>query len=345
MVAGKKSNNIEYIPFFCGVEDLTDSNIANCNKYKLKYQYFKKVQGFDFKIISNIYSALKKERPSAIFLHSATFIIPVALYKLFNPKLKIFVRDTQAPHLKTRRDWIMLLAASLITNTLFFLTKESQQKFLQKSPLLKNSNTIVIANGVDTNVYNCNAKNSFTLPVIIGMQSRLQPIKDHFTLIKAFKMVVDKHPDQDIKLRIAGDGDTMTAIFNLIQKLKLEDNVELAGNLSEQQLVKFMKTLNIYVHATFGESLSNSILQAMSMSLPIIASNVWGVNNLIDDNVNGLLYTSENVTDLAEKIIFLLQSENEAGKIGKNARKKIEQYYSQTIMVANYEKVFLSKSS
>lgn len=315
-----------------------------CDKYNLGYKSFKKKKGLDVAVYRNIFKALKAEHPDVIMMHGTAFLIPVLLYKLTRPGVRIYGRDTQAANLKTKKEWVFLTLSYLISNKTIFLTAEARAAFASKVFFLSGKRSGIIPNGVNMDLYARSGKHREGNTILIGMQSRLQLIKDHSTLIKAFGKVVQRFPQYQLKLQIAGEGSTKPAIEQLISQLGLNETVTLAGNLKEDQLIKFMAQLDIYVHATFGETLSNSILQAMSMGLPIIASDVWGVNNLIEDTQTGLLYRSADTDDLVDKISMLILSESSAVKLGETAHQKVVGFYSSDIMANSYEKLFLSRT-
>ena len=161
-------------------------------------------------------------------------------------------------------------------------------------------------------------------------------------LIKAFKELLVLNPGRNIQLHIAGDGETMPQVKSLIEELELADSVKLHGMLNTSALVSFMTSLDIYVHATLGETLSNSIMQAMACGLPIIASDVWGVNNMITNGETGLLYEPGNTGDLAKKINSVIHDAQLRNRLATTARTYAEQHYDNKVMFRRYRELFLS---
>ena len=123
----------------------------------------------------------------------------------------------------------------------------------------------------------------------------------------------------DARLEIAGDGTTRQSLEAEIARRGLQDRVILHGTLSAEGVRNLLRTLDIYVHATFGETMSNSIMQAMSVGLPVIASAVSGVTNMVTPSV-GLLYPSRDVQLLQSAISGLLDDPEGARKLGADAR-------------------------
>jgi len=335
-----RSDLFQHVPFFAGIEPLNANSLDRCNDLSIPFRYFKKKKGIDFKFYRNIYKSLLLEQPDIVFLHGTAFVIPAAFYHLKKRHVKIVTRDTQSAVLKTKTEWMWLYFSYFIGKKNIFLTQEAQKSFQKKLPVLySSSKTAIISNGINVNKYMVSDPVAGA-SINIGMQSRLQPNKDHRTLVKAFEQIVHLYPQYTVTLYIAGDGVTMAGIKQLVAELGLTDKVYFCGLLDETQLIAFMQNLNIYVHATFGETMSNSILQAMACGLPVIASDVWGVNNMIDDGANGVLYQSEDVADLTEKIRIFIEEPLMAKQFGLKARSDIENRYSSEKMCKSYENIF-----
>jgi glycosyltransferase involved in cell wall biosynthesis len=339
----KADKEKKFIPraVFCGIENVREDYIHQCKNFNVGYDVILKKRGLDIGVYFKIFHAFKKSRPAVLFLHGASFILPAAIYKLFNPFVKLIIRDTQAHHLKSGREWFWLRTAVRLADHLIFLTPESLEGIKHKinsSSLAKKA--VIISNGLDTALYTPVLQRDISKQVVIGMQSRLQPIKDHPTLFGAFAKLKQEFPNRKFILRIAGDGETMAALKDLVIKLDIEKEVEFYGMLNEPDLLKFMYSLDIYIHATFGESMSNSIMQAMACGLPLIASDVWGVNNMVHDGITGLLYRSKDETDLCAAIHRLLKDEELRRSLSIQAREYAEKEYSLDTLFSRYSAIY-----
>ena len=150
-------------------------------------------------------------------------------------------------------------------------------------------------------------------------------------------MLRKKQTNHSFRLRIAGDGDTMPDLVNLAKELGIAEQVEFCGMLNETALLDFMLSLDIYVHATMGETMSNSIMQAMACQLPVVASNVWGVNNMIENGVDGLLYEPGNAEQLSNILLRLADNTEEANHLGATARNIASNKYSNKTVFQRYK--------
>jgi glycosyltransferase involved in cell wall biosynthesis len=326
---------------FCGIEKVREDYVKQCTELHIPFRAVQKKKGLDISFYRKTLRAIKELKPDIIFLHSTSYIIPAVWYKFFHKGTRIIVRETQAHHLKGKMEWRWLRLSARYADAIVFLTPESRddaQKKIQSNRLKRIG--VVIPNGLDTDLYTPVPPADISNVVTIGMQSRMQPIKDHPTLLKAFARLLEMAPGINAKLKIAGDGITLNAMKSLASELGIADKVHFEGMLGEKELLAFMQSLDLYVHATFGETMSNSIMQALACGLPVIASNVWGVNNMIRDGENGLLYESGNVNELCDKLLLLIRQEEQRKQLAANGRRFAEEEYSLTTLFKKYHQLF-----
>lgn len=338
IVKGDKQQVFYTEALFCGIEEVQPDYVRKCESLHIPYTFFKKSPGLDMPTLRRIYGLLKKNKPDTVFLHGPTLILPVIAYKIFSGRKRIVVRDTQAHHLKTKKEWVFLALAGLFANRLVFLTQEAKEGAVKKLKLpFLFRRTNIIPNGLDTDIYKPVPARNIDQAVVIGMQSRLQRIKDHPVLLKAFARLKAEIPGRHLKLRIAGDGETMAELKELATSLNIAADVDFCGMLPEKDLVDFMQSLDIYVHATHGETMSNSIMQAMACGLPSVVSDVWGVNNMVTHGENAMLYTPGDAGALCHYIKDILEHGELRTKLSLNARHHAEKEFSLERLFLNYQ--------
>jgi L-malate glycosyltransferase len=341
LIDADKEKQYEYRALFCGIEELRKDYIENCNKRYTPFEYVKKKRGLDIKVYFKLFRSFYKYKPDIIFIHGVSLMMPAVWYKITRPSAKILIRDSQAHHLKSKQEWFWLFFSLLFAQKVIVLTDASASGIRQKFRWFSRPNKLVIIpNGLDISRYKPSFLKQSGTSLRIGMQSRLQPIKDHPTLLKAFKILQQKLPGYSFSLHIAGDGETMPVVRTMVDELQLGESVHLHGMLGEGELISFMQSLDIYVHATFGETLSNSIIQAMASGLPIIASDVWGVNNMITHEENGMLYTEKREDILANQLEDLVLSPDKRNRLGCKALLFAEQNYSNMVMFNRYKELY-----
>ncbi len=321
---------------FYGIEPVSNiylkKIISNTSIY---YYEIRKQTKTGFKEWYKYYKNLKSIKTDIILLHSIQLIIPSFLYKLFN-KTKIISIEHDSIAIRTKKKWIITNLNAILADNVIILNKpykEAIYNHLWFKRLIKKY--IIIPNGIDTNKYSAK-KNYFTQKTYkIFMASRINRLRDHQTLIKAVNQLVKK--GYNIQLRIAGDGETLS---ELQKKFNNQKHITFLGNINEKEIIKELHKTDIYVHATFAETFSIAILQAMSCALPIITSNIEGVRHMIKHKYNGLLFENKNVLDLQEKILHLIKDKNFAIKLAKNARNDVEKYYDNKIITKKYLELF-----
>ncbi len=176
----------------------------------------------------------------------------------------------------------------------------------------------------------------------IGMAARMVPDKLHELLIEVILSNKSFFTKKKIKILFAGDGLLLKSLKKKIKSNGLQNIIIFNGRLKEDDLIKWFKKLDIYIHLSKDETTSTSILQAMSMSLPVIASNIGGNKNLIRsiNSINNIILVNNEVGKVYEKIKFLISNKNIRKKMSNVTRKIVVKYFSCETMYQNYQKLF-----
>lgn len=342
MADADKEKQHQFQIIFFGNEEVREGYKQKANQRNIPWYFVKKEPGFDFGSYRQIEKIIRETQPDIIFLHSSSYIFPVKKAILsINKKIKIIVRETQPNHLKTKLNWLGLCVSLVAATKVVFLSTEYRDVIKEKLSLFfSDKRTAVIPNGVDLDVYKPAEKNEHT-GINIGMQSRLSETKDHATLIDAIALVLQSAGDGAVKLYIAGDGVCRPALEKQVQDLNISHAVEFTGMLEETALPQFINSLDIYVHATLGETMSTAIMQVMACKMPVIASDVLGVNNMIKHNQNGLLVPAKNAEALSAAILQLIQDRKLSTALAENAYTFATENYSNKKMLQRYNEIFL----
>ncbi len=338
MVEADEKKEYDFKALFNGIEPIKQDYINKCNELNIDYRFVGKKSGFDFEYYRNLYKEIKATSPDVLFLHGGAAVLQGWLYKKFSgKKTTIVVRETQANHLKTKIDWLYLILSMVFADKMVFLTDMYAKQIAQKFPrLYARANVSVVPNGIDLGLFKPKPQASINAnKIVIGMASRITAIKDHDTLLDAFFELAKSFGN--IELRIAGDGTTKTQLEDKVRKAGMQNQVVFAGLLNEEQLVSFLQGLDIYVHASLGETMSTSIMQAMACQLPIIASDVDGINNMIENGVTGLLVPCQNASALVEVFSSLINNERKRQALANQAYLFAKNNFSNKKMLERYK--------
>lgn len=172
---------------------------------------------------------------------------------------------------------------------------------------------------------------------VIGVTARLVPDKGHEFLIRALVELIPEFPD--LGVLIVGDGRHREHLESLADGLRLRDHIHFTGNLRD--VSKPLAAMDLFVlPAVWREGFGLSIVEAMACGKPVVVTNIWALNALVQNGVNGVLVEPRNVAGLAEGIRGLLRDREFREKIGKTGRQTAEERFSLDRMIQELERVY-----
>jgi len=220
--------------------------------------------------------------------------------------------------------FIMKVNSDILDKVDHFIAVSSFVKNILTKRGFSNKKITVIHNWVDTSVFKQNyfLKNKENTALFVG---KLIKIKGIEFLVKAVPEIVKEVPD--FKLRVAGDGPLFYSLLKYVKNKNLMRNVVFLGKIPFTQLQKEYEYAKIFVFPSIcPEPCPTTIIEAMASGLPIIASNVGGVPELIVDNFNGKLVQRMDSQALSENIIRLLQDEELSLRYRVNSLKLVKKF-------------------
>ncbi len=170
---------------------------------------------------------------------------------------------------------------------------------------------------------------------VIGSVGRLVPVKDYSTLIRAVPAVIGKVAKA--RLLLVGDGVMRRELEALAVSLGVRERVIFAG--AQKNIPGLLNVMDIFVLPSVSEGLSNTILEAMSTGVPVVATNVGGNTEIVLNNETGVLTPVGDGARLSEEIVLMSQ-ENRRVAMGIKARNRIIECFSIQRMVSDYEKLY-----
>jgi glycosyltransferase involved in cell wall biosynthesis len=173
---------------------------------------------------------------------------------------------------------------------------------------------------------------------LIGIIARLADVKGHVYLIEAMKDVIIAFPSA--KLFIVGEGREEKRLRALVNSLGLSENIQFfkVVNRSAEMLPIF----DVFVLPSTDEGLGLSAMEAQASGLPVVASRVGGLPDVIEHNRSGVLVEPRNPKALAEAIVGILQNPAKAWDMGRMARVFIEKHFNSSRMVLETLEVYQS---
>ncbi len=182
---------------------------------------------------------------------------------------------------------------------------------------------VIIPNWVNTDLFKPAEYQEENLILWMG---RFVSTKGLEYLVKAAKIVLQHYPKALFVL--LGDGPLKSKIAHLIADEGLSKSFELRDSVSYEKVAEHICHASIFVFPSFKEGMPFAVLEAMACGIPVVGSDIPGVNSIIRDGEHGLLVEPKDHISLSKGIMRLLESKDLRTRLGKNARKLVEELYT-----------------
>ena len=167
-------------------------------------------------------------------------------------------------------------------------------------------------------------------PYRIVMAGRLVPEKGYHYMIQAMEIL--KNEGVKFHLSIFGDGALKPEIEFDISNRKLSDYIVLSPAVNHSKLFKIIQNSDLFVMSSISEGFPMAPAEAMVIGTPVIATNVGGISELIEDGVSGILVASKSPNQLAESIKNVLTDYDLRSTLSYNGKKRIQDNFSPLII-------------
>ena len=312
-----------------------------------------KREGQDFRLYINLFRTLKELNPDIVHTRNLATIEGQIIATVAGIRTRI--------HGEHGRDIFDLHGKNLKYNLLRRIIRPAINHFIAVSKDLENwlINTISVEpdhidqiyNGVDSYTFcprskrppnNFGPEGFFTEDsFVIGSVGRMAAVKDYPNLVKVFLTLLKKEPTQKNRLRllIVGEGDSRKKCIEMLREAGAEAKAWLPGERSD--IPELLRTMDLFVLPSLGEGISNTILEAMSSGLPIVATRVGGNTELVkEEECTGKLVPPGIPETMADAISTYYRNSSLLDSHGKSARKLIESRFSMETMTNSYLKVY-----
>jgi len=169
---------------------------------------------------------------------------------------------------------------------------------------------------------------------VIGTVARLDPVKNQALMIKATQQL--RAAGMPVKLLLVGDGPERPALTELTQQLDLTDAVIFTG--FQNQPGDYLGLMDVFLLPSFTEGTSMTLLEAMSLGIPTVATRVGGTPEIVADTTTGLLVESDDLPGFTTAIETLLNDEQLHQRMSQAAHQCFEARFSATTMAEHYIK-------
>jgi len=245
-----------------------------------------------------------------------------------------------------KRRWLSCIASLFCHQTV--TVSKALEIQLKKESFGSAASISTIYNGVDISFFDPKIdgrlnRNDFGIDAeerVIGSVARFSDDKDYITLISAFDVLRSKGIAG--KLLLIGDGETRSHIEQQAKGLKFSSDIIFLGQRTD--IIDLLSLFDIYVLSTHTEGVSISLLEAMAMQLPVVATAVGGNVEVIESNISGLLSNASDVNSLTDHLMTLCTDKQKVNQISLAARHRVESIFSLDAMVKSYYHLYTQQN-
>jgi glycosyltransferase involved in cell wall biosynthesis len=289
---------------------------------------------YDPRAVRDIYRLIKKYGITVVNTHSGkdTWVGSFAA-RLAGVDLLVRTRHLSVPISTSIFNFVHKMADGIIT------TGESIRRELITRNRIPAEKVLSIATGVSLKRFDpakadsSAVRKEFGIPAgvpVVTMVAVLRRMKRHDLLLAAARIVLQGHPET--RFLLVGDGPIANVVKDQIAEMGLGDRAIMTGYRQDIQDILALSDVVVLTSDRF-EGVPQSLSQAMAMSLPVVASPVGSIPELVIDGKTGLLATIGSAESFAEKITLLLGDQGLRTEIGTAARKHVIEGYTDEVMI------------
>jgi glycosyltransferase involved in cell wall biosynthesis len=304
-----------------------------------------KKSGLDWRAIRMMRRAIAGQNAEVVHSHNAVAHYHAVLASAFLGARRVNTRHGMGGNsLSWKREFLYRISM-FFSDVAAVVCNAARENFV-KHKILTNAKSITIYNGIPVDrfaVRNAKAKQKLLDEtgwtddsVVLGIVARLNPLKDHDMLLQAMAIIHAAEPAA--RLVLIGDGALRAELEACTAKLNLGHVVCFLGDRSD--IADLLCGLDIFVLSSTTEGYSISLLEACAAALPIVATDVGGNREIVQNEHNGYLVPAKSPAQFAEATLRLIRAPQERIETGLRNRKFAEEGGSVRTMANRYDTVY-----
>jgi len=246
---------------------------------------------------------------------------------------------------------------ALLSSAIISVSSGVQSKRFTRFGQRIKTKTNIVYNGIDTHKFRRNSTARYEFRrnlkvdehiLLFGIAGNILPLKGHDFFLKAFAQAKDRCFNLAAKILIIGrplDSEFDKEIHQLVMDMNLEDDVVFLGH--SKNMLAILSALDVFLLPSQREGFSRSLLEAMSVGLPVLATRIDEIEEAVTDGENAILVNYNDVNAMAAAIVKLAEDEQLREKMGKANRKRVVQKFdlaSHTKAIQNiYSRLSIQK--
>lgn len=304
---------------------------------------------FDPRIALGLRRILQREQPDILHTHGvrANFFGRIVARRL--KTIKVVTTVHSVLHHDYNRWPIKLLTYAMeystrrLSDRFICVSQEIKQEVVDSG--IPSSRVSVIPNGIDLNRFDsgrfdtdrrkARLKQELGLPAdsfVIGTAARLRPVKGVHLLIEAAAELNKQSPDiySNIHIVVIGDGPQRPELEELANRLGVSRHVHFPG--FKENIIPYLTGFDCFANVSLSEGLPLAVLEAMACKIPVVASAVGAVPEVIEDGVDGILVEKGSIPSIVKGLSRIIANETLRKSLAEKAYEKVVNSYTTDVM-------------
>ncbi len=296
----------------------------------------------------NLRRVRRTVRPDAVHVqYMAPGALPILLLRLMGQRNILATAHTAADIYSPRGLQLLQWLQRHVLRAFTCITERAEKSFFGSSTLFgpdttlaKRGNHFTIYNNLPGYIHRAEQARRQHKPLTIGVVSRLEGIKGMDLVIPAFAEVHRQEPGT--QMLVVGDGSMRPLMERQAREADVADCVTFVGRQEQERLQDYYDRIDILLMPSRSEGFGLTAIEGMARGCVLVASNIGGLPEVVIDGETGLLHRSEDVSDMAEKILLLLRQPQMREKMSEAAVRRTALFGSDSygqLITSLYEKI------
>ena len=296
--------------------------------------------GFDFSLIRSLRQQIKQSKVDILHCHQYTPWVYGVLAALGLQTQVIFTEHGRFyPDTSSWKRRLVNPIFAALTKKITAISQATKQA-LVNFEFLGSNRIDVIYNGIHPLQVDINKLSTIKSELkiaegelVFGTIARLDPIKNHEMMINAFAKVISTNAN--CKLVIVGDGELMETLQSQVKALKISSKVIFTGYIAYPK--EYLALIDIFLLSSFSEGTSMTLLEAMSLGKPCIATDAGGNKEIVSHEETGLITDNDDMEGFANAMVSLSENTEQMYTFGHCAKQRFDNTFTDRIMAKHYE--------
>ena len=308
----------------------------------------------DWRAFWKIYGIIRQEKPDIVHTHTAKAgtlgRLAGILYRIMDSRFRgndraIILIHTFHGHVfygyfGKIKSWVFLWIEkilSLFTDKVITVSETLKKELVERFRIAPEKKFSVVELGFELDGLLDLPMKEESDVIKIGIVGRLVPVKNHRMLFRVVNLC-RAGLNLPYKAVVIGDGEMKKELKNYAKELGIEDMVEFRGWIKD--VAEIYRDLDIVVLTSLNEGTPVSIIEAMAAARPVVATDVGGVRDIVEDGKSGYLVDSGNETDFVKRLTDLVKDSNKREAFGRYGRESVRNRFSKARLMKDMEEVY-----